>query len=171
VFDLAEFPGGFMYAKVIVSLLLALLMSILTITGCGDSNPVDSDENQFDAIGLFALGEEDTLVKYINGEVIGQFTILVDSNSPRYQLLFLQDDGDINVPSSDEWSLGWEISDVSVSDVVSTETDHEQYQIQYSGLKEGQTDIVIQIYHRDIKDFESDKIPIVVTKSDPRPKK
>jgi len=148
-----------------------IVFTALLYIGCGDSNPVDSEDEHFEAIGFIAVFEEDTVVKYKDGVVTGQFNIFTGTTTPIYQLLFLEENGNIGVPPTDEWSLGWEINDVSVSDMVSTQEDHDLYQIQLSGLKQGQTTIVIQILHNDHKDFESEFIPIVVGESDPRPKK
>jgi hypothetical protein len=149
--------------------ILVFFVAILMF-GCGDTNPVDSEVTHFEAIGLFALIEEDTVVKYIDGVVTGNFTAATGLTSPKYQLLFLDEDGNVGIPPTNVWSLGWEIGDTMIADVVSTQEDHSRYEIQYSGLKEGQTTIKIQIFHNDHKDFESDSIPLVVGLSDPRPK-
>ena len=139
-----------------------VLLILVFIAGCGDSNPVESEDEHFEAIGLFAIFETDTIVKYKDGVVQGDFKLGVGTASPIYQLLFLEEDGDIGVPPTDDWSLGWEIGDEMIANVVSTQEDHDQYKIQFTGLKEGQTTIKIQIYHQDHKDFESEDLPIIV---------
>jgi hypothetical protein len=146
-----------------------LLFIFLFIAGCGDSNPVESEDEHFEAIGLFALVEEDTVVKYVDGVITGGFRIAYGANSPKYQLLFLDEDGDIGIPPTDAWSLGWEIGDTMIADVVSTQEDHSRYEIQFSGLKEGQTSIKVQIFHKDHKDFESEGISVIVNEI-PEPK-
>jgi hypothetical protein len=139
-----------------------ILLLLVFISGCGDSNPVESEDAHFEAIGLFAIFETDTMVKYIDGVVYGDFKLGVGVDSPVYELMFLEEDGDISIPPTDEWSLGWEIEDNSIATTVSDQENHDQYQIQFSGLKEGQTAIKIQIFHNDHKDFESEGIPLIV---------
>ncbi len=158
-----------MYIKHLRIIVQVFLVATL-IFGCGDTNPVDSEVIHFEAIGLFALVEEDTVIKYIDGVITGKFSIDTGVDSPKYQLLFLDEEGDVGIPPTDVWSLGWEIEDTMIADVVSTQEDHSRYEIQYSGLKEGETTIKIQIFHNDHKDFESASIPLVVGPSDPRPK-
>jgi len=146
----------------IVKIIGLVALILVLLAGCGDSNPVDSEDEHFEAIGLFAILETDTIIKYKDGVVYGDFKLGVGVASPIYQLLFLEEDGDISIPPTDDWSLGWDIDDISIANTVSEQENHDQYQIQFSGLKEGQTTITIQIFHHDHKDFESESIPMIV---------
>ena len=157
-----------MYKQIVRTIVFFILIVMLVI-GCADSNPVESEDDNFKAIGLFVVFEEDTIIKYKDGIVTGGFKIASGVNSPIYKLLFLEEDGDLGIPPTDDWSLGWEIENTMIADVVSTQEDIDQYLIQLSGLKEGQTAIKIQIFLHDQNDFESESIPITISESDPRP--
>jgi hypothetical protein len=79
------------------------------------------------------------------------------------QIKFIDEDGDIGVPPSNDWRLDWDIDDRSVADVIASETDRSNYQVRINGKVTGQTNIRIVINHLGHKDYESADIPIIVT--------
>ena len=147
--------------------ILIHLMSILTVfiflPGCTEDNPVEPEEQHFEAIGLYVISDGDTIVKYVDGVVTGSIEVQAGQQTPLLSIRFLTDKGDIGIPQGNESSLAWNISDVSVADIESEEDELTAYQFHISGKKAGNTEITIIINHNDHKDFESKAIPIVVS--------
>ena len=80
---------------------------------------------------------------------------------------YIAEDGDVGIPTTDEWSMGWSVADNSVAEVVAKSEEQLQYQFRIEGMKEGTTGITILLNHHDHKDFESKEIPITVVAVNP----
>jgi hypothetical protein len=144
----------------IVTLFAALM---LAGTGCSDSNPIESSEDHFEAIGLFVFASGDTIVKYQGGIVTGQIEVEENDETALLSIKFIEEDGEVRIPPTADWSLSWDVADTSFADVEYHQDELVFYHFNIMGKKSGQTDITIIINHFDHKDFESKEIPIVVS--------
>jgi len=152
--------------KSILKIMAIPLSIVIFVVGCSENNPVESEEEHFEAIGLFILSGSDTIAKYQDLNVSGKIEVTENDQTDLLQLQFIEEDGHVGLPPNEEWSLVWDTADTSVAEVVSTKSQINLYQIQISGKKVGQTTIKIIINHHDHKDYESAGIPIDVIVGD-----
>lgn len=148
--------------KIVIHILVVFSI-LFVVYGCGDSNPVESEEEHFEAIGLFILSDSDTLVIYEGGVVSGEIDVDNGDLTSLLHVEFLTEDGDIGLPPNDEWSMDWSIADTSFADLIANAVELQQYNFFILGKKVGTTTIKIIINHQGHKDFESKEIPIEVT--------
>jgi len=152
--------------KLIYVLTIIPLAVLIFLAGCNESNPVESEEEHFEAIGLFILSGNDTIARYEDLVVSGIIEVTENDTTEILSIIFLAEDGHIGVPPTDDWSLDWLIGDESTSDVVATDSQIELYTLHIAGKKAGQTPIKIIINHLGHKDYESAEIPIIVNVND-----
>ena len=155
-----------MFNRSIKKMVTFSLLIIFTI-GCGDDNPVEPEEQHFEAIGLYMIANGDTIVSYVDGIVSGTIEVTKGAQTTLLNIKYIAEDGDVGVPPSDEWSFGWTVADNSVAEVVASSEEQLQYQFRIEGMKEGLTGITILLNHHDHKDFESKEIPITVVAAIP----
>ena len=117
--------------KSIFIILVISTVPIIFISGCSDSNPVESEEEHFEAIGLFILSGNDTIAKYEDLIVSGIIEVAENDTSEILSIKFIEEDGHIGVPPTDDWSLDWLIDDETTSEVVATNAQIELYQLQF----------------------------------------
>jgi hypothetical protein len=146
--------------------LIPAIIFVALIIGCSDSNPVDSEEEHFEAIGLFILSGMDTIAKYQDLEVSGSIQVTENDSTDILNIKFIEEDGHIGIPPTDDWALDWSIANENLAEVISTESQLENYQIRFSGISAGQTSIRILINHLGHKDYESADIPLIVNSGD-----
>jgi hypothetical protein len=148
--------------RFIIKLLAILSVFLLVTVGCNKDNPVESEEEHFEAIGLFIISSGDTIVTYQGGVVSGEIEVEEGTLTALLSVKFITDDGDVGIPPSDDWSLDWSIADTTYAQLVGHDDEVVQYIFHISGKKAGTTSITIIINHHDHKDFESKEIPIHV---------
>ena len=154
----------FKYTHVVFTVLALLIL----YNGC--SNSVDPSEDHFEAVGLYIVANQDTIVRYEAGEVNGMIEVDVGSNSSPLSVLFVMNDGSLDLPPNETWTLDWQVADTSIANVFAEE-DVLNYIIRIKGEKIGQTLITIVLNHGDHIDFESLAIPIHVQETVILPKK
>jgi hypothetical protein len=152
--------------KFIFLIVVMPLVLIFFVIGCSDNNPVDSEEEHFEATGLFIISGTDTIAKYKDLIVSGNIEVVENDTTDILRINFLQEDGHIGIPPTDDWSLDWLIADGTIAEVVTTDSQLELYQLHIAGKKAGQTTIKIIINHHSHKDYESAEIPIIVNPND-----
>jgi hypothetical protein len=112
------------------------------------------------------ISNGDTIVKYEDGVVSGEISVTNGTTSSFYYVNFITESGDIGIPPTEEWSLGWIIGNNSIAEAIFSDEDKLQYRFKIEGISAGSTDIVFRLNHNDHKDFESMAIPIVVNPVD-----
>jgi hypothetical protein len=142
--------------------LLFVCTFLIFVFGCSDDNPVEPEEEHFEAIGLYIIAGPDTIAKYKDLVVSGNIEITASDSTGLLDIKFVEEDGHIGIPPTDDWALDWRIANETVAQMVSTDTQLEAYQIRIAGKNSGQTSIRILINHLGHKDYESADIPIIV---------
>jgi hypothetical protein len=142
--------------------IVTIFLFLVFVMGCSNNNPVESEEDHFEAIGLFIISGMDTIAKYEDLVVSGNINVTEKDSTDLLAIKFIEENGHVGVPPTDDWSLDWIITDVSVADVVSTDSQIQSYLLRISGKNIGQTNIRIIINHLEHKDYESADLPIVV---------
>ena len=138
---------------------LTVMILLLLAAGC---NPVESEEQHFEAIGLFIISSGDTTVRYQDGIVTGEIEVQQGTDTALLSVKFITEDGSIGIPPNNDWSLDWNIADTTHADVISNDDELQQYRFHIAGKLVGITTIKIIINHHGHKDFESKSIPIEV---------
>jgi hypothetical protein len=142
--------------------IVPIFILLVNVIGCSDSNPVESEEEHFEAIGLFIISGMDTIARYQDLIVGGNIEVTENDSTDILAIKFIEEDGHISVPPSDDWALAWSIANESIAQVVSTDSQIEVYQLRIVGKSPGQTNIRIIINHLGHKDYESADIPVIV---------
>jgi hypothetical protein len=105
-------------------------------------------------------------VKYQGGIVTGEIGVAEGELSPLLSVKFITEDGDIGIPTGEEFSFDWVIADTAHADLESHGDELEEFRFHIRGKEEGETDITIIINHNEHKDFESKAIPLHVEHGD-----
>jgi hypothetical protein len=148
--------------KSIIHLIIGSIFLIVFVTGCDEDNPVESEEVHFEAIGVIVLSNGDTVASYQDLVVNGSINVIANDTTEILSIQFVEEDGDIGIPPSDDWTLDWSIDDISRADVVASDSEISSYQIHIYGKVAGQTNIRFIINHHGHKDYESADIPIII---------
>lgn len=130
------------------------------LSSCNDDNPVESETEHFEAIGLYVISSGDTIVSYVGGVVDGQIGVVAGDETALLSIKFIEEDGDVGIPPGNEWSLDWSVADTAVAEVEVHADELELYRFHIVGKKPGKTNITIIINHNEHKDFES--LPITI---------
>lgn len=146
----------------ILSVIASISILIFIMSGCSSDNPVEPSEEHFEAIGLFIIASGDTIVKYQGGIVTGSIEVTEGEDTALLSVKFIEEDGDVGLPPSSDWSMTWEVADTAVADLHTHENERENYQFHLEGKSAGNTNITIIVNHFDHKDFESREIPVTV---------
>ena len=150
-----------------IMLAVFALALVLAGSGCDDNDPVAPAEEHFEAEGLVLLSSGAELIRVFQGVVVTSVAEELEvpvGLSDHINVYFLDSDGErIDPPvHRDDHSLGWDISDESLLEVVRGEAGHEdeEWEIHLRGLAEGETEIEFQVLHVGHVDFRTPKIPV-----------
>lgn len=153
------------HGRIIPVTLFAILLAGLVWAGCSD-NPVDPTDEHLEARGVaLRMNGTDTVVVDSNRIKQGRIVVKEGTQTSHISIQFIREsDGTRAVPPADDdhMKLGWTIADTTIAGVV-REDDDGEWAMHISGLKAGQTTIVIKLLHGDHADFQSIPIPIEVT--------
>jgi hypothetical protein len=149
--------------KYTINFIAVFSLILFFLPGCSEDNPVESEEIHFEAIGLYVISSGDTIVKYIGGQVIGEIEVQEGTLTPLLSIRFLNEDGDVGIPTGDEYALIWELADEAIANVDSHDDELSEYKFHIEGKQAGATTITVILNHNDHKDFESKEITIRVT--------
>ena len=144
---------------------LLVFCLLITLNGCTDDNPVEPEIVHFEAIGLYIITGNDTIVTYVGGIVDGQIEVSAGNLSAQFGIIFVKEDGDTGIPEATNYSLDWKIMDEQVAGLVALADELRQYRFRIEGKQAGTTSITIILNHNDHKDFESKDIPVHVLAS------
>jgi hypothetical protein len=112
------------------------------------------------------ISGDDTLASYQDLVVNGEIEITEGDTTDQISIVFTEEDGDVGIPPTDEWTLDWEVDDESVAEVIASDSEKMLYQLRIYGKVTADTEIKIMINHLGHKDYESAGIPVIVSSSD-----
>ena len=150
-----------------VSPVLFLLLATIFAGACSD-NPVPvTNDDHFEAKGLVLVRQGIDSIFVENAQVRGALQVRKNDSTGYFDVFFLREDtGARDLPTSDEYSLGWTIGDSTVVAVEAPPSDghgHAHYEFRLRGLKADTTSISIRLLHNGHPDFASPPIPVTVT--------
>ena len=143
--------------RISLTLLLILLSSLLN--SC-EENPVVVEEHS-DPVGLIVSLNGVEVVRIEGTTVTGSFEIQKGVLSPHFQLQFLDEDGDLFLPTDTDFLPETIIGDPTLLEVVRDEPSDWNFHLR--GLKEGTTTVKLAIKHGAHNDYESPAINVEVS--------
>ena len=155
--------------KSIKTLSIALLGMILSVffAACGDSNSASTDQHEhFEAEGWnLYWGDWQLAYSVYRGKADSSIEVMhVNANcmSEHIHVKFLDDKKkEIDPPTDDEHSLGWEVGDEKILDIHSCGS----WGFHLKGVKEGETTLTLKVNHHDHADARTPAIRVVVDKA------
>ena len=152
------------------SAFLAITISgVAVLSGCGDDDPVSSQEEHFEADGLVLVDSGVRFFRYFQGSIDtsgdkpDHLEAHVGELTTHWSIRFLDSNGnEITAPDDPDYRFTWTIADPSVVEVVQDEGDEGKFEFHLRGLKEGETTIVLEVTHVDHADFRSIPFPVHV---------
>lgn len=148
-----------------VSLFLFAFFILIIFNGCSkDSDPLSSQEEHFQAIGLAVLDASGKIVvKILRGETTDTLNAILNTRSEAYFIEFYdRNENLVEPPKSKDQKLTWTIDDPSLVNVYQHEGEEGGYEFHLDGLKTGITKIEFFIEHDGHNDFRSGKITLHV---------
>jgi hypothetical protein len=76
---------------------------------------------------------------------------------------FIDEDGEVGTPAGEEYTLSWSIADETYAIVIGNDDELSSYNFRIEGKQAGASTLTIILNHNNHKDFESAKIPVIVT--------
>lgn len=146
------------------------ILSILTFTvlafsftSCSEDDPVAPQDDHFEAIGVVLSNSGIKVLSILRGVTTDTLHATVGVLSDHFDIQFYDEDEKIVDPPHDEHhTLGWEITDTSILEVVQDAGHEGEFEFHLRGKKAGSTQIEFFILHEGHADFKSGKIPVIV---------
>ena len=145
--------------------IFALLLSLAVLTtGC--DNPAGSDddhEEHTDPVGLELIMNGETVLEYFDGEVTGHMHVDEGGETALITVHFLNEEKEQihGEDLGDEYNLVWNIENENVLDVEQHDEDG-KWSFHIHGEAQGNTSVVLQLFHDGHSDFDTLPIPVVV---------
>ncbi|MCZ7555048.1 MAG: hypothetical protein M5R41_01425 [Bacteroidia bacterium] len=140
---------------------LALSFFVLTITGCEDDH-VHPAGDHFEAIGVVLYRGDTAVFSILRGVTGDTLSIASGVTGEDYDVRFYDADERIVEADDDHSTLGWEIGDSSLLEVVQDPGKEGKFEFRLRGKAAGSTTLELQILHEGHADFRSGKIPVRV---------
>ncbi len=141
----------------------------LCVVGCGSDDPVSPQEEHFEPEGLVLIESGRRFFRYFQGEIDAgsgrddHLDVPLGDETPHWRVQFLDENGDdLASPDDTEFTLGWEIADETIVEVVQDEGDEGKFEFHLHGLKEGETTIRLLVNHGGHADFRTTPLPVHV---------
>lgn len=140
---------------------------LLFVSGCDEDNPVEDQEDHFEAEGLL-LKNSGILIADIFQGVTDDTLIAPEGAISDHMDVTFYNSGkqEINPPDDSDKELIWVIDDTDVAEVWQHPGEEGGYEIHLRGLEEGETHIEFFISHNGHNDFRSGKFPVRVEHQD-----
>lgn len=157
------------------AIIISILFTSLFLASCDDSDSVTPSEEHFEAAGYIIKNENDsTVFKVLKGQVDNtiseSFTLLLADGSQNFTIEFLDEDGNnIGIPEHEdheeseeeeeheEHELEFQMEDDSIINI-----EIDEWELNITPLKIGETNFRIQILHEGHPDFTSPFVPIEI---------
>ncbi|MBS12690.1 MAG: hypothetical protein CME19_13935 [Gemmatimonadetes bacterium] len=147
---------------------LALACSLsAVIAGCGEDDPISSQEEHFEAEGLVIVDSGVRFFRYFQGQIdaadnrTDHLEAEVAELTGHWSIRFLDGAGsEFAAPTDPDFRFTWVIADPSIVEVVQDPGDEGKFEFHLRGLQAGETTIVLEVTHVDHADFRT--IPIAV---------
>jgi hypothetical protein len=160
VFQVQNHKGIFMRSHTILGF-LALSFLVLTVTGCEDDHLHPAGDH-FEAIGVVLYRGDTAVLSILRGVTSDTLTIASGVTGEDYDVRFYDEDERIVDADDDLTTLGWEVGDTSILDVVQDAGKEGKFEFRLRGKAPGNTTLELQILHEGHADFRSGKIPVRV---------
>ncbi len=149
-----------------VTLMLCILALVFVLPACSDDDsPIEGDDDHFEAVGLFLRQNGQEVVRVENNQVTGAIALEESELSSLISINFLLEDGGDGTPEDEGHSLGWEIADTDIAEIVQHDDDG-KWRFHVRALEHGNTTIVFRLLHNDHADYVSPPIEIQVTEGE-----
>ena len=142
----------------------------LCVVGCGSDDPVSPQEEHFEPKGLVIIESGRPIFRYFQGRIDASGGLAdhldapLNEETPHWRIQFLDENGDdLASPDYPEFTLGWEIADTDILEVVQDPGDEGKFEFHLRGLKEGETTITLMVNHGGHADFRTVAIPVHVS--------
>ncbi|MFH1196584.1 MAG: hypothetical protein V1720_12855 [bacterium] len=146
-------------------IIINLLLTIFLFTSCDSGDPVEPQENHFEAIGTVVYDATGAVAASILRGVTNDTLYAPEGDlSDHFTVKFYDENEEIIDPPVDEEDhyLGFEVGDAAVVATYQHPGEEGGYEFHLRGLKKGATTLELFIYHVDHKDYRSGNIPVVV---------
>ncbi len=145
-----------------ISITLAIILALAVLPACSEDDPVAPQEDHIEAIGLVLYRSDVPVLSILRGVTNDTLRVATGVTGEDYDVRFYDKDEDIVEADDDHHTLGWEIGDASVIDVLQDAGKEGKFEFRLRGKKAGTTSVEFLILHEGHADFRSGKIPIVV---------
>ncbi|HOJ05355.1 MAG TPA: hypothetical protein PK916_15255 [Bacteroidota bacterium] len=142
--------------------IIATMLFTTLITACSEDDPVTPQEDHFEAIGMALYRGDTKVLGILRGVTTDTLRATVGVTGEDYDVRFYNENEQIVEADDDHESLGWEIADPSIVDVVQDAGKEGKFEFRLRGKKAGTTTVEFLIVHEGHADFRSGKIPVVV---------
>lgn len=152
-----------MKINVLLKVLSILALSFFIIS-CEDDDPISSQEEHFEAIGMVFYTSGIEIARILRGETSDTLTTTEGGMSDHINIKYIDEDENIIDPPGDDGdkTLRWEIEDTGIADIWQHEGEEDSFEFHLEGLEKGETSIEFFIYHNDHSDYRSGSIPIKI---------
>ncbi len=142
--------------------LFALAFSFAFLSACSEDDPITPQDDHFEAIGVVLYRGDTQVLSILRGVTGDTLRAAVEVSGEDYDIRFYDEDENIVEADDDHQTLGWEIGDTSMLDVVQDAGKEGKFEFHLRGKKPGMTTLELLILHEGHADFRSGKIPVVV---------
>lgn len=148
--------------KFILYVFLFVLMGLFT-TACDDDDPVSSEEDHYEAIGMVFYDSGIEVARILRGETIDTLTTTEGGMTSHIEIKFFNEDEEIvDAPDDEDQTLAWEFEDATIADIWQHEGEEGAFEFHLEGLEEGETSIEFFVMHEDHADYRSGEIPVKI---------
>jgi len=149
-----------MFGRIFYHLVILFLFSISILTGCNEDEPLQPQEEHFEAIGVFIHNAGVEVVSILRGETDDTLIVQVNNQSDLLSVLFYNDNEEIINPPSSGQALGFEIDNTTIAEI--NQETAGSFEFRISGKQKGNTHLELFLLHEGHADFRSGKIPVRV---------
>ncbi len=145
----------------LIALAAGIILSIFA--SCKNQAELGTEEHHEHPVGAVLLMRDSIIAQYIDGNIEGALHVKKGEMSELINIRFLAEDGDYLPLDEPDHSLAWEIADTSFV-LVHHKNDEGKWSFHLKGLKQGQTEISLQLLHGNHSDFNTLPFPVIIGK-------
>lgn len=152
--------------NILLKLFLLLFLSFAIIS-CDEDDPLTSEEDHLEAIGMVLYDSGIEVARILRGVTSDTLIASEGGLSGHLNIKFIDEDENIiDPPDLDNHYLSWEIDNPDIADIWQHEGEEGGFEIHLEGLKEGNTFIEFFVMHEEHSDYRSGKFPIRIEHGD-----
>ena len=144
-------------------LYVLLMFSAVFFVSCDDEDPVSSEVDHYESIGMVFYDSGIEIARILRGETTDTLTTTEGGMSSHIEVKFLNENEEIiDSPDNEDKTLAWEFEDATIADIWQHDGEEGAFDFHLEGLKEGETSIEFFVMHEGHSDYRSGEIPVKI---------